>query len=93
MKVRRNVKLLIKPPKYCEKNVAYKSDDYNDDSDDYNDDYWADHTYIIMKLLRNNISLLRYEKMLWYYPIFVLIKFLELPCIHASKEEFYLLEV
>ena len=40
-------------------------------------------------LLRSNISFLSLEEMLWFYPIFLLIKFLEFPYVCASNLQFY----
>ena len=40
-------------------------------------------------LLRSKISLSRSEKMLWSHSIFVLLKFLEFPCVHDSNLEFH----
>ena len=39
-------------------------------------------------LLRSKVSLSRSEKMLWSNLIFVLLKFLEFPCVHDSNLEF-----
>ena len=40
-------------------------------------------------LIRSNVSLVRPEKMLWSYPIFVYIKFLEFSRIHTCHLEFH----
>ena len=40
-------------------------------------------------LIRSKVSLVRSEKMLWSYPIFVFIKFSEFSHLHASNLEFH----
>ena len=44
-------------------------------------------------LLRNNISLLGPEKMLWLYLILVPIKFLEFPRVHTSNLQFHCFKI
>ena len=43
-------------------------------------------------LLRPNISFLRLEEILWFYPIFLLIKYLEFPHVCASNLQFFLIK-
>ena len=49
--------------------------------------------FFFFVLIRSNISLLRPEKMLWFYSISVFIKSLEFPPVDASNLEFHWLKV